>query len=192
MTTTLGNKVLILGILAAAIMFSLVFGPGLIKAATSFVSSQTSNGLTTLNASTTPIFLLQGTNIATSTYQLDGLALNKVQEMGEVDMLGINLAFTASSSAGVINVMQQVSDNNVDWYNVSNTPVIASGAVSSIPVGTSTTYAYTPGIVGTSSVAFNLPLVPAKHERLVFTLGAGGGAGAYYAEVTLKRLPTTP
>lgn len=160
-------------ILLIATVFTI---PMFVKAATSFVSSQA-----TATATTTVMYLGNGT--ATSTYQLDGLAQNKVQEMGEIDAITVLLQTAASSTATVYGVTQQISNNNIDWYTVNS-------GTSTVLLPGSVLYTWTPGTTATTGTAFVLQSVPAKHERLVFS--AAGAAGALYAEVTLKRLPTTP
>lgn len=154
----------------------IAYGPEWVKAATSYVSSQA-----TATATTTVMYL--GNGVGTTTYQIDGLALGKVQEMGEIDSITVNLLGAASSTGTVFNVAQQVSNNNVDWYTVNT-------GTSSTLLPTGVTYTWTPGTTATTGTAFVIQNVPAKHERLVFS--AAAAAGAVYAEVTLKRLPTTP
>lgn len=174
----------------AAILFTLIAtlvaimaGPSLLKAATSYVTSQTSAA-----ATTTVSYMTPGT--ATTTYQIDNLALNKVQEMGEVDAITVLVQFAASTTASTLNVQQQVSNNNIDWYTVNQVVGTPTSLGSSTLATSSITYQWTPGVAGTSSTAFVILNVPARHERLVFS--NTGASGAIYNEVTLKRLPTTP
>lgn len=183
-----------LGIVAGlfAAICILLSAPALLKAATSYVSFQTT-GVATTTAGI--IFLAPGTTGATSTYQIDGLASGKVQEMGEIDAMQLSVEFVASSSASQLGIQQQVSNNNVDWYNVNQTPVVVAGTNpigNTVTVATSTTYVYSPGASATSSVSFTLVNPPAKHERLVFFIPPGAANGGYYAEIDLKRLPTNP
>lgn len=172
------NKALFVGVIAliALTMVVLIELPVLVKAATSYVSVQT-----TAVATTTVSYIGAGT--ATTTYQFDGLAAGKVQEMGEVDQEALYLQVAASSTATIVQITPQFSNNNVDWYGYGQTGTTNVAT-------TSATIYWVPNTTATSTQVFNLPFVPARHERVL--ISASGAAAAVYAEVTLKRLPTNP
>lgn len=135
----------------------------------------------TASATTTRQYLSNG---GTYTYQLDSnntFNTSKPLNMYGVDSLAVNLQVEASSTATIYAVQEQVSNNGIDWYVVNTGTALA--------VATST-YTFTPQTVSTSSVALNLPYVPSIHTRLVFS--ASGAAGALYAEIILKKNPSTP
>jgi hypothetical protein len=172
------NRAFLIGVVALIALIGAVIVelPVLVKAATSYVSVQT-----TAVATTTVSYITAGT--ATTTYQFDGLAAGKVQEMGEVDQEALYLQVAASSTSAVILITPQFSNNNVDWYGYGQTGTTNVAT-------TSATIYWTPSTTATSTQVFNLPFVPARHERVL--IGASGANVAVYAEVTLKRLPTNP
>lgn len=143
---------------------------------------------TTASATTTVSYLGNGTG--TSTYQFDNPAFSsgKVANMQTTDTVALFLQVAASSTATVYTVTPQYSNNNVDWYNVGSQGTASASGV--VAVSTSTTFTWTPGTTATSSMTFNLPTVATMHERVL--LSASGAAGAVYAEVTLKKNPSTP
>jgi len=181
MTHTNKGFILTIGALIVAMLY--LSAPMILKAATSYVSSQS-----TATATTTVTYMTAGT--ATTTYQLDGLASGKVQEMGEIDDVVVEVQMAASSTASTINIQPQVSNNNIDWYPINQVVGTVQNSGTSTLATSSTIYLWTPNTTATSSFAFKLPNTPARHERLVFT--DTGASLAFYAEVTLKRLPTNP
>lgn len=181
----------VLWVVSILVALALIAGPALIKAATSYVSSQAS-----ATATSTMSFMSPGA--ATTTYQLDGLASNKVQEMGEIDSAAVYIAFNASSSSSILAYQVQYSNNNVDWYGESASLSTANANIASTSnavtqeASTTVTHLWSPGASGTSTKAILLPPLPAKHERLIFSIPVGSANGAIYFETALKRLPATP
>lgn len=162
------------GVVVVAIMLAML-GVQVANAQPSSVSIQATA------AATTSVQYL--TTATTYTYQIDNAVFSsgKTANTMGVDSLAVYIQVAASSTASVFSVQEQVSNNNVDWYVVNTGTALA--------VATST-YTFTPQTTATSSVALNLPYVPAVHTRLVF--GVSGAAGAIYGEVDLKRNPNTP
>jgi hypothetical protein len=139
-------------------------------------------------ATTTVSYLGNGT--ATSTYQIDNAVFSsgKVANMQSVDSLSLYVQAAASSTATQYTFTPQYSNNNIDWYGMGSQGTASAAGV--IAVSTSTAFTWTPGTTATTSMVFNLPVVPTQHERIV--VSASGAAGAVYAEITLKKLPNTP
>ena len=131
-----------------------------------------------------------GNGTATSTFQFDNIStlVNKIPSMQTVDSISLYLQVAASSTATQYTIQPQYSNNNVDWYSQGSQGT--ASAAGSIAVSTSTVFTWTPGTTATTSMVFNLPVVPALHERML--VSASGAAGAYYAEVDLKQNPSTP
>jgi hypothetical protein len=126
---------------------------------------------TTAAATTTLSFIGVGT--ATSTYQFDDATFSngKVANMQQIDSIALYEILVASSSSSVLTTTYQVSNNNIDWYTAS-------------------TSSWTPGVTGTSTNVLMMPVYPTQHARVRFSLA--GAAGAIYAEVDLKKNPSTP
>lgn len=160
------------GVVVVAIMAALVvyaFGGDLAQAQPSSVTTQA-----TATATTSPAYLYTGS--ATSTYQFDNPSFSsgKIANMGTIDGGTLYFAQVSSTSATSLNVRFQCSNNNIDWYNAESTTTLGNAVAS-------TTYMITPISV---CVTF--------HERVVFSINPGSPAASVYAEVDLKKNPSTP
>lgn len=180
---TLKANVKILFCIAAIAAMAMVMFASFAQAQPSSVTTQATSVSTT-----TPNFVGNGT--ATSTYQFDNpvFSSGKIANMQTVDTATLYLQVAASSTATQYTVTPQVSNNNVDWYNIGSQGAASAGGA--IAVSSSTSFTWTPGTVATTSMAFVLPLISTMHERV--QISASGAAGAYYAEVDLKKNPSTP
>lgn len=140
----------------------------------------------TATATTTRAYLGNGT--ATSTFQFDSnlASSGKIANVQGIDAASLYVQVEASSTATAYSITPQFSNNNIDWYGVASSSTNGANAFTSA----STAYTWTPGTVSTSTLVLMLPAVPAQHERVIFS--ATGGAGAIYAEVDLKKNPSTP
>lgn len=150
------------------------------KAAPSAITFETTASTTTL-----PAYVGNGT--ATTTYQLDSnlASSGKVPNVITIDAASLYLLVVASSSATTYAISPQFSNNNIDWYGVASTSGATSGFGSS-----ATVYTWTPGTTATTTLVFNLPAIPAAHERV--QVSASGAAGSVYMEADLKKNPSTP
>lgn len=145
-------------------------------------------------ATTSVAYLIPGT--ATSTYQIDSngaYVAGQVPNMQQIDAITMMVQFTASTSASVLTITPQWSNNNIDWYGFNSTTNATPGANGvGLLASTTLVYQWQPGntIASTTGEAINLPVVSAEHERVIF--GATVGNGSEYAEFDLKKLPTNP
>ena len=170
-------------VLAMVIALGAVFLVNEAKASPSSIAVQTS-----ANATTTVAYIGNGT--ATSTYQFDNTSFSsgKVPTMTAIDASYLYVQVAASSTATVLTVTPQVSNNGIDWYGIGSEGT--ASAAGAIAVSTTTSFTWTPGTTATTSMEFKLPDVATVHERIVFSMT--GGAGAIYNEVVLKQNPSTP
>lgn len=152
--------------------------------------AQPSSTSTQATATATTSVTYIGNGTATSTYQIDSnlFSSGKIANMQSVDALSLFLQVAASSTLTQYVITPQVSNNNIDWYNVGS--LGTASAAGAVAVSTSTSFTWTPGVTATSSNSFSIPFIPTMHERLV--ISATGAAGAYYAEIDLKKNPSTP
>lgn len=148
---------------------------------------------TTATATTTMSYMTPGT--ATTTYQFDSASYSsgKVLNMQGIDSGSMMIQFAASSSAASLAYQFQYSNNNIDWYGESSSFGTVSGSNNSLFEASSTiTHIWTPGVTGTSTKLVTIPVAAAQHERVVFSIPVGTANGAVYAEIDLKRNPSTP
>lgn len=180
MTTSLNRTIIgVLAIVAALLIAFAVFGFRNASASPASVVIQT-----TAPATTTVAYLGVGT--ATSTYQYDSAVFSsgKIRNMQPVDRIALYVQVAASSTASVISINPQYSNNGVDWYNFGTaTSTVSSSGITAMTTGTS--YQWTPGTTATSSLVILLPDVPSQHQRVQFS--ASGAAAALYAEVDMKQ-----
>lgn len=160
----------------------------------------------TASATTTVAYLAPG--MATSTYQIDDTVFSsgKVANMQQIDSLALYVQFAPSSTISTLVITPQYSNNNLDWYGYNQIVGTIGGTVGSttgaatlnatyngsinLIASSSASIYWTPGTTATSSTAFLLPLLPTQHMRVRFTnLSA---SGAVYAEIDLKKNPSTP
>ncbi len=160
-----------------------------------FASPATVTFETTATATTTQSFMTPGT--ATSTFQFDSaVALSgKVATMQAVDSGSMFIQFTASTSVSALAYQFQYSNNGIDWYGesasfgtiggINNTQFEASSTV---------THYWNPGgsVASTTQKAVSVPILPAQHERVVFSIPIGTNNGSVYAEFNFKRNANTP
>lgn len=180
MTLTLkrASAVFLLFVAASLLAYS-VFMVRTVDAAPSSVNIQT-----TATATTTVSYIGVGT--ATTTYQFDSAVFSsgKIANMQPVDRTALYLQVAASSTATVVVVTPQFSNNGIDWYNYGTaTSSLSTNGASAIAVPTN--YQWTPGTTATSSTVIILPEVPTQHERVV--ISTTGAAAAVYAEVDMKK-----
>lgn len=155
---------------------------------------------TTAVATSTATYMTAGT--ATTTYQVDSgntFASGKPGPgvLQTIDAQQIFLEWISAQATSTLAYQIQVSNNNVDWYGMnsltSTTPGNSSGNWN-VASSTVNTYYWTPGIGGnattTNFTSIVLPPVIAPHERIVFSVPVGSPAGAIYAEINLKQLPS--
>lgn len=181
MTNTIKYK---LGLVASsmAALFLVAFSIiSTVKAVSSTVTFEA-----TATATTTRAYLGNGTG--TSTYQFDSnlSSSGKIANVQGIDAVSLYIQVEASTTATAYSITPQFSNNNIDWYGVASSSTNGANAFTSA----STVYTWTPGTVATSTLVLLLPAIPAEHERVL--LSAAGGAGAIYAEVDLKKNPSTP
>lgn len=126
----------------------------------------------------------------TFTFQVDNpnFSSGKIANVSTIDAQSLYVQAAASSTTSVITVTPQYSNNNVDWYSLGSAG--AATALGVITVASSTVYSWQPGTTATTSMVFKLPDVQAFHERFVF--GTSAGSSTIYAEVDLKKNPSTP
>lgn len=185
MVTSLNTRnkyLLLLG--GVAVLLAMVFGVAKTYAQPSSVMIEA-----TATATTTVGFVAP--NGTTVTYQLDSnlFSSGKIANVGTVDSVSLFVQAAASSSSSMISITPQFSNNNVDWYNVGTATSTLSG-VGTSTITTSTIYTWIPGTTATTGIVFLLPAVPALHERVVFSSSIG--SSSIYAEVDLKKNPSTP
>ena len=147
----------------------------------------------TATATSTASYMTAGT--ATSTYQLDSYPVyssSKPFSMAGIDSVSMLVDFTSAQATSTLGIQVQYSNNGIDWYGgnalTAATPITSTGYYS-IASSTNTIY-YSGGVGGNASTtnftAFNLPMVSALHERVVFSIPPGSPAGAVYSEFVLK------
>ena len=147
-------------------------------------------------ATSTLAYMTPGT--ATTTYQIDNQTFSsgKVASMQNIDSAAMYIITSASTSVAKLDFQVQVSNNNIDWYPIS----VASSSVSTgggqiyivAPTASTSAYEYNAGTSATTTIEFSLPIVPAQHERLVFSDPIGASNIGFYTEYDLKKLPSTP
>jgi hypothetical protein len=139
-------------------------------------------------------YLVAGT--ATSTYQFDSgnFSSSKVLSMQTIDNASMFIEYVASSTSSILAWQFQYSNDGVNWYgeNSSQTPILNSTLSETIEASTTITHLWTPGVAATSTKAVVIPIIAAQHERVVFFAPTGAANGAIYAEISLKRNPSTP
>lgn len=175
------NRIASYAVLIVAIaLVSILFLESKTSAAPSSVTIQT-----TATATTTVAFL--GVGVATSTYQFDNptFSSGKIPNMQPIDQVNLYVQLAASSTASVLTITPQFSNNGIDWYgfNQVGTVVLSTGV--STAATSSLIFQWNPGTTATTSNVFTLPAIAAQHERVQFS--ASGAAAAVYAEVDLKR-----
>lgn len=145
---------------------------------------------------------------ATTTYQIDSPvfiagAAQKVSNMTSIDIGSLYILFNASTTGSCLAWQNQYSNNNIDWYAESQTlPAVGNNVASStsftataqgvIQESTSTIHVWAPGASGVSLKIVTLPIIPAIHQRIVFSIPSGCNNGAVYVETDLKQNPATP
>lgn len=181
----LRNKLLIAGFACAALVAAIFGFAQYSSAHPSTVISQT-----TAVATTTVAYISPALGDATYIYQFDNptFSSGKITNVSTVDATSLYLQAAASSSASVITVTPQWSNNNIDWYNLGSTGT--ASALGIITTASTTIYSWQVGTTSTTSIVLSLPAVPAFHERVVFATSAG--SSSIYAEVDLKQNPATP
>lgn len=158
-----------------------------VKAAPATLAIQTS-----ATATTSVSYMTSGT--ASSTYQIDNngvFSASKVPNMQSVDSVNVYVQYAASSTAAVLTIVPQWSNNGIDWYsfNQATNATPASNGVTLLASST-LTYQFLPLSTATSSMVINLPDVRGQHERV--TYGTTGANGAVYSEYVLKFNTETP
>lgn len=170
--TLLPKRKLLIGLLLVVVAAAvyLTWG-GYVHAQPSSVTIQT-----TAAATTTVSYLNGGSATATSTYQFDNpvFSSGKVANMMTTDSGTLYVQFTASTSPARLVWYFQCSNNNIDWYATDQASSTLGSTVASTTLVTSPI---------ASCVTF--------HERVTFYV-AGGLNGSYYAELDLKKNPSTP
>lgn len=167
------NKKILVGVVLLIVAVALVaLTVGIAKAQPSSVTTQA-----TATATTTVTYMTPGT--ATTTYQFDNpvFSVGKIANMTPIDGGSLYIQLAASSSNATLAWRFQCSNNNIDWYDAeaSTTPGSLTASTTRIvtPISSCVTY----------------------HERVVFTMpvsGSTGTQGSVYAEVDLKKNPSTP
>lgn len=179
--TNLRKNSLGLIVMAAAVLLLGLFGFYVQKtnAAPDAVMSEAS-----ATATTSPAYLAIG---GSTIFQFDSNTVpsNKIQSMQSVTATSLYFQYAASSTSSVLNVTPQYSNNNIDWYGFNQIIGTENGTTGSTSLAsTSLSYTFTAVGIATSSQVILLPVVPALHERVVFT--QTGAAGAVYSETDLK------
>lgn len=177
-------KNLIYGTLCIALVFGVyIVAPKTTKVRANqglqVVSTNTSNPLATSTVTYLPIATASATTTLTLSTQ-------------NVDQVGLNIAFNASTTLAVLNWSYEYSANNKDWFpagqqlnaNASTTIEVQDGNVNS--------WTFNARARGTSQ-----PTVALKHVdinnlatpyfRIVFYMAPGSSAGGVYAQAVLKQ-----
>lgn len=177
------NKV-IAGVIALCALIGV--GAGVVLANPSYFAT----GVSTNNsASSTPAYLTAG--IATSTTPVyDSYASKAQSSQYKANQIGVLVQFTGSSTAAILNITPEYSQDGIDWYRSLITDSNALGTTT-VPVslanGVTESYnmpfaSTTPNGVGVTSAnstimyaAFLIP-APFRYVRLVLSTVKGNGA----------------
>jgi hypothetical protein len=153
-------------------------------------------------ATTTVAYMTPGTATTTVTY--DAYNLNGTNQAGAVHSFAADSAlafvqFAGSSTSATLNVNEEYSQNNIDWFQGSQTLVNGNSTTtlpdSLTPVpqyqyafasSTSGLGAVTNANSATTSLAISIP-TPSRYIRLIFSLKIGGTNGAVWALVLPKK-----
>ena len=114
--------------------------------------------ITSATATTTVTQLAVGN--ASTTIAFDSYSNGRPYAFDSATLL---LQVTASTSASVINMEYQFSDNNVDWYQNN---LALPTATTTAQIGAYQSYIWTPATTATTTRAFTLP-VPTRYVRVV-------------------------
>jgi hypothetical protein len=135
----------------------------------------------TASATTSPAFMTPGT--ATSTLSFD--AYNPTTNTFVADKLALLMQFTGSSTASILGVNFEYSQDGIDWYKntiVNAESVSTTSPVLSLNTPTSMSWAFASttlnGAAGTSAIATRIVSVPiyTRFVRAVTTLTGANGA----------------
>jgi len=130
----------------------------------------------TATATTTVASIAPGT--ATTTLVFDSFA-NGQQFAG--DFATLLLQSTGSSTAAVVNVNFQYSQDNVDWYYYN--PLFGT-ATTSVNISSALTYSFTPASTSLQKNAIGTP-IPTRYVRAVIT--ASGTSSTVWASFIAKK-----
>lgn len=162
-----------LGSLMALLVAFCIIGPTQkVEANPSFFSPtvQTASATTTVNYATA------GTGTTTLTY--DTYTAGNTYKTNSAVLF---TQFAASSTASVLNINLQYSQDGIDWY--SDNLVSASTTVNSVLyIQTANSYTWVAAGTATSSKAI-LIQTPTRFVRAIETIPVGAGAGAVWAQI---------
>lgn len=130
----------------------------------------------TATATTTVASIAPGT--ATTTLTFDSFSSGQQYAGDSVTLL---LQSTGSSTAAVVNVNFQYSQDNVDWYNLN--PLLGT-ATTSVNISSALTYSFTPATTSIQKNAIATP-VPTRYIRAVIT--ATGTSSTVWASFIAKK-----
>lgn len=181
------NRKFIFGVIASG---ALLFGAQIAFANPSFFAPFAK----TSTATSSPAYLTAGT--ATSTIVYDSFNLNGTNQSAPSDPLAADTAvlavqFTASSTASILGIAIERSDDGVDWYqdNLSTFATTSPQASLQVPMTYSWGFSSSTinGVLNTSSRVGKVITVPTptRYTRAVLTMT--GAAGAVWAEWIPKK-----
>lgn len=169
-------------IILPIIVLAGLFGAKMVGATSSFFLPVSA----TASATSTVSYLTAGTG--TTTLAMDSFQ-NGIPRL--IDRAALLVQFAGSSTASILNINLEFSDDNIDWYQDGGN--FTSGfATSSRPVdiGQVSKFNYTfssttPGLgaaINATSTRIITTTVPTRYVRAVFTIPVGSLAGAVWAK----------
>lgn len=175
MTTTLRNP--LVWILTGIIMIS-IFATVAHANPSFFTTNQTAT------ATTTPSYLALGSGTTTLSYDASLITGDSFASNGAALLVN----FSGSSSASILNIDIQYSQDNINWYSIAGGSDIDNGIGSTSPSMTNPTVvtwqfasstqdklAITNGNSATSTRLINVDM-PTRYVRAIFSIQTGAGA----------------
>lgn len=142
---------------------------------------------------TSPTYITAGT--ATSTLNCDAytLASNNINPLA-MDSAVLLMNFTGSSTASIVNINFEYSNDNIDWYqdgfsaSATTSSVVSIGTTRSLSWTFASSTAGLGNTLGNSTTTKAVPVpVPTRYVRAIFTMPAGSAAGAVWAQIIPKK-----
>lgn len=138
----------------------------------------------TSSATTSPVYLTPGTGTSTLTFDSYGGSSSPALALKNNDAFAL-LRFAGSSTASVLGINAEYSQDCIDWYSDSLVTAPTTTAVNSLNVNNSMSWTFASSTVGgkglnattgaTSTKAIRLQ-TPTRCMRLVFSITGGNGA----------------